>query len=1370
MKAICNLDVPMDSKAPKYFSPTEEVPQGKKLGARSRLRRKQFSKHTSESTTKASKSQSGHLKKESKSNLATDIRLSHPSPPTPVVGEMHKEAQQAVGGPTSLGDTSEDGAHPQLSSGSNPSVLVDKTKSAGDGLKTVHTTSSANEESGADDISQKVKLEDLLDILKDTRSAFFTPDSPTDEPIIISDGSEEKENVGKDKHTKDTLKEELEKAKLKAKAKVVSMKTKPSYPDINQLTELLVTSLKPKLSKLLASHAFASYFLIELKDLPLKITRLSRDIKELKQHIKDMEIELPGDLIEIPTKTRVIYFHYLQSIITSHSCLEQVFHHRLDNASKATSMNVPSAGQATVSPTEGEKNTKDVGTNLKDELIDLLGNDVVTQYYTKKLLFDNYCDKMLKRKKNPKITNCGLITQKIYREDGSDEVISNLKVSDLHSAEWREVLQACPDKNEKGWKTIYDLVKTRVDHLTQIEQELKIDLNQPLKEQDPLNELIDLANKKIKRTSDLRDHSRLFVYSNRGRLLGSVPEPFTSVAEVPSASALKVLRRLRSIFTSVYATKVYKAGKRFLYVKRNKEISLGNSTSKVSIEVQKLSLKDCTKAFVIPLIKNDLGKLKGKDIVDNAAQVSNAITIAPGMYKINPVTLAPKDKNNREAHIYYLMHTMEQAAILKEIVEQSKSLNPLDGGIFTLALHELCFLEFGSDMNACSKSKYVKKAKKKEEWKPTGKVFTKIGYNWRPTGRTFTLVGNACPLTRITATNKVPLREPIPLEVVAQEYVVTKVFQIVLWYLDSGCSKHMTGDRSQLTNFVHKFLGTVKFSNDQIENIMGYGDYQIGNIIISRVYYVQGLGHNLFFVGQFRDLDLEVAFRKHTCFVRNLEGVDLLSRSQETNLYTLLIGDMMASSLICLLSKASKTKSWLWHGRLSHLNFGAINHLAKNDLVKGLPKLKFEKDHLCSACAMGKSKKQSNKPKFEDTNQEKLDLLHMDLCGPMRVASINGKKYILVIVDDYSMFTWVKFLASKDEAPDFIIKFLKMIQVRLSAPVRNIRTNNGTKFVNQTLRSYYESVDISHETSVARSPQQNGVVERRNHTLVEAARTMLIYVKAPLFLWAEAVTTDLGKLQAKVDIGIFIGYAPKKKGYRIYNRRLGLQFMTPATSSSGLITNPIPQQPCNPPPRDDFANAPRAVDLADSLVSTSIDQDAPSTSIPSTQDQEHSAIISQDADHTGCQETRCSTSESAQFLGDKLISWYSKKQKSTAISSTKAEYIGLSRCCAQILWMHSQLTDYGFQFNKIPLYCDNKSAIALCCNNVQHSRAKHIDVRYHFIKGQVENGIVELYFVWTEYQLADIFTKPLPRERFNFLIEKLGMRSMSPKMLKCLTE
>ncbi|GKE52654.1 retrovirus-related pol polyprotein from transposon TNT 1-94 [Tanacetum coccineum] len=312
-----------------------------------------------------------------------------------------------------------------------------------------------------------------------------------------------------------------------------------------------------------------------------------------------------------------------------------------------------------------------------------------------------------------------------------------------------------------------------------------------------------------------------------------------------------------------------------------------------------------------------------------------------------------------------------------------------------------------------------------------------------------------CPLTMITSTKVEPLKENTLKSVTTpnpeiKKYrrkpkVATSVAQIVLWYLDSGCSKHMTGNLSQLINFVHKFLGTV--------------------------YYVERLGHNLFSVGQFCDSDLEVAFRKHTCYIRDLEGVEPLKRSRGSNLYTFSMEDMMLSSLICLLSKASKTKSWLWHRRLSHLNFDTITTLAKQGLVRGLPKLKFQKDHLCSVGALGKSKKHTHKPKAEDYIQEKLYLLHIDLCRPIRIQSINGPKYILVIVNDYSRFTWVKFLRSKDEVPEFMIKFLQMIQVRLNATVQNIRTDNGIEFVNQTLRAYYENVRISYQTSVARSPQ-----------------------------------------------------------------------------------------------------------------------------------------------------------------------------------------------------------------------------------------------------------------------------------------------------------
>ncbi|GJT05129.1 retrovirus-related pol polyprotein from transposon TNT 1-94 [Tanacetum coccineum] len=400
-------------------------------------------------------------------------------------------------------------------------------------------------------------------------------------------------------------------------------------------------------------------------------------------------------------------------------------------------------------------------------------------------------------------------------------------------------------------------------------------------------------------------------------------------------------------------------------------------------------------------------------------------------------------------------------------------------------------------------------------------------------------------------------------------------------------------------NNVKKVRSEVFYWNDQIARIMGYGDYQLRNVVISRVYYIEGLGHNLFSVGQFCDADLEVSFWKNTCFIRNLEGVDLLSGSRDTNL-------------------------------LSHLNFGTLNKLAKDGLARGIPRLKFQKDHLCSACALGKSKNLYATQCLEYINQEKLYLFHMDLCGLMRVASINGKS---------------SFEIHCPEVRTIMDLFVNRHSVR------------------------YENVGITHQTSVARTPQQNGVVKRQNRTLVEAARTMLIFSRASLFLWAEAINTtylsffhvfgslyptndhdDLGKFDAKAHIGIFVGYTPAKKAFRIYNRRTriitetihvtfdeltamaseqfssgpGLHGMTPATSSTRLISKPIYQQPCISPIRDnwdhlfqpmfdEYFNPPtiivslvqevaalRAKVLADSSVSTSIDQDALPTKSPKT--------------------------------------------------------------------------------------------------------------------------------------------------------------------------
>nr|GEZ14016.1 copia protein [Tanacetum cinerariifolium] len=752
--------------------------------------------------------------------------------------------------------------------------------------------------------------------------------------------------------------------------------------------------------------------------------------------------------------------------------------------------------------------------------------------------------------------------------------------------------------------------------------------------------------------------------------------------------------------------------------------------------------------------------------------------------------------------------------------------------------------------------------------KPTGKVLTTIGHQWRPTGRILHL-GKQYPLTRFTPPQVVSAAQN-------KKHAST--------YANQKEPKHNWG--SKVSN--SPSLSGFKYRSYRLS-------FEMTTLVLSWV--------------------MEIMWLVKASSPG--DGVDLIKGSRGSNLYTISVEDMMRSSPIC-----------------------TINDLARKDLIRGLPRLKFEKDHLCSACQLGKSKKYTHKPKAKNTNLEVLNTLHMELCGPMQVQTINEKKYILVIVDDYSRFTSVKFLRSKDETLDVVI-------------------------------------NIFYQKTAPRTQQQNGVVKMQNRTLVEAARTMLIFSKAPMFLWAEAVATacytknrslihtrhhktpselvhnkkpnltyfrvfgilcyptndnkDLGKLQPTADTGIFV----EKLGPCTKSGSCN-SLCTPTNKELEILFQPMFDEYLEPPRAERPGSPAQAVQApvtsAGTPLSTTIDQDAPSPHIsPSSSalqshsfplgvvaephfmedhnvapvdnnpfvnvfaSEPHSEASSsgdisstespyiykvkldeygdvlknkarlvakgyrqeegidfeesfapvarieairifianaisrnmtvyqmdaprawydtlsrflldtnfskgavdptlftrkigkhillvqiyvddiifastdpkdydmfsnemkilkkfgmdscdsidipmvdrlkldedlsgisvdqtrfRNADHAGCQDTRRSTSGSAQFLGDKLVSWSSKKQQSTAISTTEAEYIAMSTCCALILWMGSQLTDYGFDFNKIPLYCDNRSAIALCCNNVQHSRSKHINIRHHFIREQVE--------------------------------------------------
>nr|GEW34757.1 integrase, catalytic region, zinc finger, CCHC-type, peptidase aspartic, catalytic [Tanacetum cinerariifolium] len=535
--------------------------------------------------------------------------------------------------------------------------------------------------------------------------------------------------------------------------------------------------------------------------------------------------------------------------------------------------------------------------------------------------------------------------------------------------------------------------------------------------------------------------------------------------------------------------------------------------------------------------------------------------LAPDKYAIDVEPISSRLRNNREAHLDYLMHLKESVETIREIVEVAKVVRPLDSSIVSACRytkHSQELLEYA--IGTCPQDSHQRDKKhahapliKKKQVTFTEQCNTSNSNTYKHvvklnTQKTNVLVPPSTGVNRCTdasgsqprnntkknkislakgvnktkveeypRTNKSHLRTMNCVDsssrskstvinlnsdsvcqtctkclisanhdmcvvdylqsVVAPPFirnicnVVRKVKQV--WkpknvsqvWKPTSCSKHMTGDRSRLMNFVKKFIGTVRFGNDHFGAIMGYEDYVIGDNVISRVYYVEGLGHNLFFVRQFYDSDLEVAFIRHSCYVRDMDGVELIKGSRGFNLYTISVEDMMKSSQICLLSKASKNKSWLWHRRLNHLNFGTINDLARKDLVREL--------------------------------------------------------------------------------------------------------------INKALTEYYERVGIFHQKTFTKTPQQNDVVERRNRTLVEAARTMLIFSKALMFLWAEAVATacytqnrslihtrhnktpyelvhnkkpdltffrifgalcyptndskDLGKLQPTADIGIFVGYAPSRK-------------------------------------------------------------------------------------------------------------------------------------------------------------------------------------------------------------------------------------------------
>ncbi|KAI3772163.1 hypothetical protein L6452_03343 [Arctium lappa] len=406
-----------------------------------------------------------------------------------------------------------------------------------------------------------------------------------------------------------------------------------------------------------------------------------------------------------------------------------------------------------------------------------------------------------------------------------------------------------------------------------------------------------------------------------------------------------------------------------------------------------------------------------------------------------------------------------------------------------------------------------------------------------------------------------------------------------IWYLDSGCSRHMTRNKELLSSFKAKSGGAVTFGDNVQGQIKGYGELSRGNVLVSKVAYVDGLKHNLISISQLCDHGFDVKFQRKYCSLLHSEsGQELLRADRKGNLYRMNFTKTndTDSEKLCLVSLNSE-EVWLWHKKFSHLNFSSLDKLVKLNLVKGLPSLKFNKDHLCSACEMGKMKRSSHKTKSENNCPRPLHMLHVDLCGPISVQSLAGKKYIMVLIDEFSRFTWIEFIRAKSEVSDILIRLLKRLHVLFSSKVQKLRSDDGTEFKNAKINSYLSEEGITPNFSAARTPQQNGVVERKNRTLVEAAKTMLAGSDLSTNFWAEAVATArltqnrativkrfqktsyelinnrkpnvkyfhvfgcrcyilndreyLGKFDKKADEGKFIGYSLALKAFRVFNLR-----------------------------------------------------------------------------------------------------------------------------------------------------------------------------------------------------------------------------------------
>ncbi|GJT23283.1 retrovirus-related pol polyprotein from transposon TNT 1-94 [Tanacetum coccineum] len=588
----------------------------------------------------------------------------------------------------------------------------------------------------------------------------------------------------------------------------------------------------------------------------------------------------------------------------------------------------------------------------------------------------------------------------------------------------------------------------------------------------------------------------------------------------------------------------------------------------------------------------------------------------------------------------------------------------------------------------------------------------------------------------------------------------------------------------------------VRFGNDHFGAIMGYGDYVIGESVISKVYYMEGLGQNMFSVGQFCDSDLEVVFRKHSCYVRDTDGVELIkvpktpdNRASVVKRCNRTLVEAAGTMLIF-----SKAPIFLWAEVVATACYTQNRYLIHTRYCKTPYELVHDKKPdltffrvfgaLCYPTNdnedLGKLQPTADIGNIrwsEASSSGILSLNRISYVSKTRVTSLGKMSKDHMLDNNIGKRLSNRYPPKNNSATDALWFLYNSCPIFTNL----IEFKYGISTVHQTVSCYSSQVDL-----------QSKLEEYGDDFLKKQGSVGGQWINRQMEgIDFEESFAPVARIEA---IRIFIANAASKN-MTIYQMDVKTAFLNGELKEEVYVSQPEgfidPDHPTHVYrlKKDLYGlkQAPRAwkfeMDSCDYVDTPMVDRlklDEDPLGIPVDQTRFRSMVGSlmyltasrpdlvfdvcmcarhlpmttrtayADADHAGCQDTRRSMSGSVQFLRDKLVSWSSKKQKSTAISTIEAEYIAMSGCCAQILWMRSQLTDYCFVFNKIPLYCDNRSAIALFCNNVYHSRSKHIEI-HHFIREQVEKGVVELYFVSTDYQLAKIIyqTKELPNSVAN---------------------